>query len=452
MSHFITSNDIPREGEHLAKGVLTKPMILSGAVATVGMIISVYLLFFHDDTVANVPMDTLQGRFAYSWLYALIYFVSLTLGGAFWMILHHLTNSGWGISVRRLMEHLAGVFPWLALLAIPLLFPQVQKHLWEWMNVHRALMGEGASAYGNAKQVLHESTNPSHHLLYLKSFYMNLPFWLGRMFIYFVVLGGGILWLKKLSIAQDYDEEPCVKRLIFSRKLSAGMMVVFALIVTFFAMDLVMALDYKWFSTMFGVYYFAGCVVSSMAFLTLTSILLRRAGYLQTVMSSEHDHIMGKLIFAFVIFWAYISFDQFFLIWYANLPEETSFFILRNTGNWNTASIVLVFGYFAMPFLFLMRSDVKKNPGMMMFITIYLLVLHALDHYILIMPERGPSLTLQSDAGPTLYPAGSVVWLDLLAFVTVGAFFLFFFFRALTQTSLYPHRDPRILESANLFN
>jgi hypothetical protein len=102
---------------------------------------------------------------------------------------------------------------------------------------------------------------------------------------------------------------------------------------------------------------------------------------------------MGKLTFAFVVFWAYVSFSQYFLIWYANITEETSYFLLRNTGNWNIANIALVFGHFALPFLFLIRSDVKKKPGLMIPITIYLFVLHALDHYIIVAPERGPSLT-----------------------------------------------------------
>ena len=452
MSRFITSKDIPAGGEYIKKGQLSLLIAICGGVAVVGMLVSAYLLFFHDHTVANVPADTVQGRFAYSWLYAFIFFVSLSLGGAFWMILHHLSNSGWGVSVRRLMEHLAGVFPWMAVIAIPLFFPQVQKHLFEWMNMHREIMGAGASIYGNAKGALQQSTNPWDHLLYLKAFYMNLPFWLGRMVGYFVLLGGGIIWMRKLSIDQDNDPNPGVKRLIFSRKLAAVMMLLFAFVVTLMAFDLVMALDFKWFSTMFGVCYFAGCVLSGLALLILTSTLLSKAGYLQSVMTLEHQHALGKLAFAFVLFWGYINFSQFFLIRYGNITEETSFYILRNTGSWNTASIVLVFGYFVLPFLFLIRADVKKTPTLMIFITAYLLVFHALDHYLLIMPERGPSLTLHSAAGPSLYTAGSVVWLDLLAFVTVGAFFFFFFLRSLTQTSLYPHRDPRILESANLLN
>ena len=450
MGHFITSKDIPANGEHLKPGALSKWINISGLVALIGILVSVWLLFSNNEA-ANTASDTVAGRYAYSWLFAFAFFVSFSLGGAFWLLLHHVSNSGWGISVRRLMENLASVFPWMGLMAIPFLFPQVQQHLFEWMNRHREVM-DSVTSYGNAKEALHHSYGQFDHMLYAKSFYMNQPFWLGRMVGYFVLLGGAIYILKKLSVDQDNDPKPGVDRLKKSRRLCAAFLPIFALTATFLAFDLLKALDYKWFSTMYGVYFFAGCALNGMALLILTSILLRRAGYLQTVMSPEHHHIMGKLTFAFVVFWAYVTFSQFFLIWYANITEETSYFILRNTGNWNIANIALVFGHFALPFLFLIRQDVKKTPALMIPITIYLFILHALDHYIIVAPERGPSLTVGNEAGASLFPSGSVVWFDLLAFITVGAFFIFIYLRTFTKNSLYPSRDPRILESANLFN
>ncbi|MGJ8677558.1 MAG: hypothetical protein ACSHX0_08575 [Akkermansiaceae bacterium] len=445
MGHFITSKDIPADGEHLKKGQLSKPIMISGLVAIVGLIASVCLLFLNNE-YNNAPADNVAGRFAYSWLFAFIFFVSLPLGGCFWLLLHHMANSGWGVSVRRVMENLAAVFPWMGLLAIPFFIPSVQQHLFEWMNMHRGF--EGVGLYGNAKEALHHGHGQYDHMLYAKSFYMNLPHWAGRMVLYFVALGASMVILKKISLAQDTDPNPGIKRLVLARKCCAAFLPIFALTVTFLAFDLCKGLDFKWFSTMYGVYFFAGCAINGMALLILTTIILRNNGYLKTVMSPEHHHIMGKLTFAFVVFWAYVSFSQFFLIWYANITEETSYFLLRNTENWNIASTALVIGHFVLPFLFLIRADVKKNPKLMMPIVIYLFVLHALDHYIIVAPERGPSLT----GGAHLFASGSSVWLDILAFVTMGAFFLFFYLRSFTKNSLYPHRDPRILESANLFN
>ena len=136
MGHFITSKDIPADGEKIAKGKLAVPIMACGIVALVGLIVSACLLFINNPA-QNEASDTVAGRYAYSWLFAFTFFVSLTLGGAFWLLLHHVSNSGWGVSVRRLMEHLACVFPWMGIIAIPFFFPQVQQHLFEWMNMHR---------------------------------------------------------------------------------------------------------------------------------------------------------------------------------------------------------------------------------------------------------------------------------------------------------------------------
>ncbi|MFP6876510.1 MAG: hypothetical protein VCA37_06750, partial [Roseibacillus sp.] len=150
-------------------------------------------------------------------------------------------------------------------------------------------------------------------------------------------------------------------------------------------------------------------------------------------------------------FWAYISFDQYFLIWYANITEETRYYILRNTGWWNAVSLVLVFGHFAAPFLLLIRQDLKRRNGYMIFVACYLLVMHMFDVYHMIIPERGPSVGMVVDQEPELWLKGSFFG-DVIAFVIVGSGFLFFLLRNLSSAALYPHRDPRILESANVHN
>jgi hypothetical protein len=209
-----------------------------------------------------------------------------------------------------------------------------------------------------------------------------------------------------------------------------------------------MALDYKWFSTMYGVYFFAGCALNSMAVLILALTWLRSKGYLQTVASKEHYHIMGKLMFAFVIFWAYVSFSQFMLIWYANITEETTYFILRNTGPWWLGSISLTFLHFAVPFVLLLPHYVKKTNWMIVTLCIYILLMHVVDLYIAVIPERGVSLT----HGQELFVNHNAYLGDIVAFITVGAFFIFMFLRNIGSVNTYPNRDPRILESANLHN
>ncbi|MCB1089730.1 MAG: hypothetical protein KDM63_22000, partial [Verrucomicrobiae bacterium] len=201
-----------------------------------------------------------------------------------------------------------------------------------------------------------------------------------------------IIFLRKLSTAQDTDPQPTTKRLFQARFHSTYTLIIFALTITFTGFDFLMGLDYKWFSTMWGVYLFAGSALNSMAVIVLVAAWLKSQGHLKHVTTGEHFHIMGKLLFAFTVFWAYIAFSQFFLIWYAGITEETSYFLIRNTGNWNTAMIFLVFGHFVVPFVILLQAWLKKNPKTLSIMAVYTLAMHVLDHYLITIPERGISL------------------------------------------------------------
>ena len=384
MSHHVTSQDLPANGEQIAKKDLGLLKMVSLIVFVAGAVGS-YLMFNN---------ETWGAGYAYSWLFAFIFFITLTLGGVFWTTLHHVTNSGWGVSVRRLMENLGFVFPFMAVIALPLMVPSVQDDLYEWMNRHRIVAehpapaadshaehgGEHAEAATDTGVTAHEPGNgyksptydqliathdPHDHLLANKHWYMTIEGWLQRVVCFFVILGTGIFILRKISIDQDTDPNPTTRRLILARKVSCAVMPFFAVIATFIAFDFLMGTDYKWFSTMYGVWFFAGCALNSMAVLILTLTWLRSKGYLKVVTSPEHYHVMGKLMHAFVIFWAYVSFSQFMLIWYANITEETCYFLLRNSSdgstNWNLWSTLLVFLHFGLPFVLLLPHYAKKN-------------------------------------------------------------------------------------------
>lgn len=449
MGHRVTSADIPVDGEQLPKSKVNLVMMACGAVALVGLIASAVFLWGNPEK----PTEA-EGNFAFSWLFATFYFFTIAMGGCFWVLLHNVSNSGWGTSVRRLMENVGFVFPFMFVFAIPLLFPSVQTYLFEWMTEHK-------SAIVYAKEHgLEETTAVAgmeargykyDGMLVAKNWYLSLEFWHARFVIYFLGLGFVIWKLRKLSVDQDTCSAPGTARLFKARAMSSWGIAVFAVTLTFIGVDWIMGLDFTWFSTMWGVYIFAGSALNSMAVILISSILLRRAGFLKNVVTKEHDHLMGKLMFAFTIFWAYISFSQFFLYWYANITEETRYFILRNTENWNILSYVLVFGHFAAPFLLLLRSDFKKNNNFMLAIAGYLLFMHFLDVYHMVIPERGPSVGKIVAQDPKLWMPGAWVG-DLIAFVVVGCGFVFFLLRNITSVSLYPHRDPRILESANVHN
>lgn len=489
MAHHVTSKDLPVNGEQVKKSDLALPKRISLIVFAIGAVLSTILFF--------TPWSD---GYSYSWLFAFMFFISIALGGCFWVTLHNVTNSGWGVSVRRLMENLGFVFPFMAVIAIPLMFPGVQNDLYEWMKHHRDVNHEYVDANGDVhytdreiakyeamkalaaeddtkqakkyhkdylqiqtldeagvEKVDHNSYSSPYKgafksahksLLYYKAWYMNLPFWLTRVICFFLFLGLGIWAQRKLSIDQDTDPKPTCKRLIQTRQLSCLVMPIFAVVATFIALDFMMALDYKWFSTMYGVYFFAGCAINSMAVLILALTWLRSKGYLKIVTSKEHYHIMGKLLHAFVIFWAYVSFSQFMLIWYANITEETTYFILRNTGPWWYGSMSLTFLHFALPFALLLPHYVKKTIVLIVPICIYMLVMHAVDLYIAVIPERGVSLT----HGEDLFVSHPAFLGDIVAFITVGAFFVWAFLRNIGSTNTYPNRDPRLLESANLHN
>ena len=433
--HRVTSADIAIHGDHLDPAKVAKVKSIARAVALAGTVISLYLLFFAPEKI--------RGCFAYSWLFAFYFYLTLALGGCFWTLLHNVSNSGWGTSVRRTYENLGSTYPWLFLFGLPLLCPEVQKYLYEWMNIERAATGSVSDHLQHAN-----------HLLCSKYWFLNIPFWYGRVILWGLGMSLVITGLRRLSVAQDTDPNPGTARLFKARFHSTYTLILFAVTITFTGYDFMLGLDWKWFSTMWGVYIFAGAALNSMAVVILVCTWLKSQGHLKHVTSAEHFHIMGKLLLAFTVFWAYIGFSQFFLIWYSNQTEETSYFLIRNTGNWNVLMITLVFGHFVLPFVFLLQAWLKRNPKYLAIIAGYTLCMHVLDHYAISIPERGISLgNIKPEVFGDIQVSIPWAWTgDIFAFVTIGAAFLFLLLRALGQHSLYPNRDPRILESANCSN
>lgn len=450
---------------------------------------------------------------AYSWLFAVVFFLSLGVGGMFWTLLHHASNSGWGTVVRRLMENLGLMIPIMFFLSLPLvLLPDFKNSLWEWIpereafleaadlkaqnevpsyieaakgkvakaekelndrKAEKAAEGElkpGAASFYDTKitaaqaelyklkkeaskspeevhkKIAEKEFKHNKALLHVKRNYLNNTFWSIRFVLYALVLGGGIFLLRSFSVRQDKTGD--VKLFTRLRGMSCLILLPFAVAWTFLVVDWLMALDYAWFSTMWGVYLFAGAALNSMALLILIMTGLRKAGYLKDVITKEHYHIMGKLMHAFVIFWAYIAFSQFFLIWYANITEETKFFLIRNTGGWNTYTILfLVIGHFFLPFLVLLIRYHKTTVWIISAVCIWNLIMHMLDIYWIIIPERSVSLT-----GGERHFLPEMVKFDLLALIGVGGIFIFCLLKALGSASLYPCRDPRLDESLNLTN
>lgn len=444
MSHHVTFKDLPQGGEKFEPAKGAKLIGALGLVGAIGLAASLYFFFFNTNT------------FAYSWLFAMFFAFTLVVGGCFWILLHSVSNSSWGVAVRRIWENLANMILAMALFASPLLLPQVNQHLYEWMGHHRTA-AEHADKHNadhagdhkvTVKEELHHmaKANPHLHILVTKFGYMNLSSWFSwytRFFFYFLVLWYITRTLFGRSLKQDQDGD--IKHTIKARQFSSVILLFYALTVTFAAYDWLVGLDYSWFSTMWGVYIFAGCAWASMALSILVVIWLKSLGYMQKVVTDEHYHLMGKLLFAFTVFWAYIAFSQYFLIWYANITEETRFYLIRNTEGWRWVSIFIVVGHFIGPFLLLLSQPRKKNPFFISLVCLWVLFMHVVDIYWNVIPERGPSL-----GHGILSPHA---WIqDVAAFCAVVGTMGFLYLRSLAKHPLYPVRDPRLLESINVVN
>jgi hypothetical protein len=450
MHHSLTLDDLPRDGERLDLSKISKLNGILLVMGGLGAIVSLCYLFgvFNvHDTEGHVVVNR-QGEFAYSWLFAFFFYFTITCGGIFWTMLHHLSNSGWSVAVRRLYENLGANVKWMALFSLPfLIIPGVRDSLYEWYVTHNvaAAAHPGVGTHKALDAWVHTDHHHEAAALVGKYGYLNQTAWYIRAVLYFGFLIGLIGLLRKWSIQQDKDGD--FKHTFRARALCAFPLLLFALAVTFSAVDWVMSMDYTWFSTMWGVYIFAGGAWGAMAVSIAALNYVRSNGYLQKVVTGEHYHLMGKLLFAFTVFWAYIAFSQFFLIWYANITEETRFFLLRNTGGWWYLSNILVWGHFVASFVILLSAGRKKKTGIMYWVVAWVLLMHAVDWYWLVVPERGPSLT----HGDRLWLDGA--WIgDVIAFLTLSGLCGWAYLRRLAKASLYPCRDPRLLESVTAVN
>jgi hypothetical protein len=345
----------------------------------------------------------------HSWLVAALFVLSLALGGLFFVLTQHATSAGWSGAVRRIAENAMAAMPFVALLFAPLLLGLGELFHWS-----------------------HADAVAADPLLAHKQPYLNVPFFVARTVFYFAAWCGLAYWFGRLSRQQDRTGDHQLTRRM--RWASAPSLILFALTLTFASFDWLMSLNPHWYSTIFGVYFFAGSLVGVFAFMALVTIAQGRAGLLVEVVTVEHRHQIGQLLFAFVAFWAYIAFSQYFLIWYGNIPEETVFFAERMSGSWRMASVALALGHFIVPFFFLLPRAIKRNPAALAAASLWLLAMHLLDLYWLVMPN------LHHDGmAPNL--------LDFTALLGAGGLFLAAFGWASRRQALVPLGDPRLPES-----
>ena len=390
--------------EKLAFHLPDSPKFASGALAaaSLGVVLS----------AAGFIVD--KAHFFHSYLIAYAFWLTLALGALFFTMLHHLTGATWSVVLRRLSEILMSSILLLIFLFIPVLAGM--GYLYHWSLHDVTVLDPALSA---------------------KASYLNTWFFIARTIIYFLVWAFLARSLYRISLAQDkiFDQKQGEKM----KRISAPGMVLFAFTITFASFDWFMSLSPRWYSTVFGVYIFSGSLLAALAFITLLTIYLRRQGVLADVITVEHFHDLGKLTFTFTVFWGYIAFAQYFLIWYGNIPEETVWFRQRWGGWWQFLSLLLVFGHFVLPFLVLITRGAKRNISIMKFAAVWLLIMHWVDLYWVVMPN---------------YPrnAVSLLWTDLGAMLAIGGLFLWFLRRRLSAGPLVPINDPRLEDSIQLMS
>jgi len=358
-------------------------------------------------------------QFYFSYLVGWTFCLSLVLGALFLVTIKHLTKAYWVVTVRRIPEVLLYSFPLLIVLFIPIIFGMHDLYHWS----HEGIADPASVNYDE--------------VLAGKVSYLNTPFFLVRMAVYFAIWTYISYRLYTLSLRQDVDPDREIP--VLQRRVSGWGLPVISVTTAFASFDLLMSLDAHWFSTMFGVYFFSGSFLTSFCFTALVAILLQRSGMLKNVVTLEHYHDLGKLMFGFVVFWAYIAFSQYMLYWYGNIPEETIWFRHRLEHGWEMHSLILLVMHFFLPFLILLPRFTKRSIAVLGFMAVWLLIMQWYDLHWLSMPALHPD-----HAG--------YHWLDFTCWLGLfGVFFGAFLWR-LSRHPLVPQHDPLLGQSLEFEN
>jgi hypothetical protein len=405
-------------------------------------------------------------RFAFAYLFAFFVALSLPLGSMFFVLVLHVTKAAWGVTVRRTAEFFMRPMYLFAVLAIPLVFCIPQLFPWDETKaarhetqvaqehtdashasplaedrgfgetepaayrdppVHDAKATEGAEDRAEAEIVAH------------KHFYFSRYFFFGRLFFYliawYLIAGRLFEW------STDQDKTKALENTRASQSFAPLGIILFGLTTTFFAFDWLLSLDATWYSTMFGVQVFAQCALVQIASLILVTLKMRKDGLIdETVLNVEHYHDLGKLLFGWVVFWSYVTFAQFFLTWYSNIPDEVAWFHKRwhdNGGTWRMTSIVIITMHFFVPFWFLLSRNVKRNLPMLATGAVCMVIMHVVEVYWVVMPNYGP-------LEPKLVDLGCLM-------ATVGIY-LATVLRGMEDYSLVAVGDPRLVRALEFEN
>lgn len=435
-------------------------------------------------------------RLMLAYLVAVAFVLSISLGSLFFILIQHLTRAGWAVLIRRPAEVFALNVITVGVLAMPIVVFAFSgtASIYPWA---RGIQGDEAVVEQSTEHARHQpnptvrfvstyadadsgseaerdrakspaedssGSEPRHadnhdkhnkealqaHLYAHQTFdeltasktpWLNPTFFSLRLILYFGIWSG-MSWFY-FSASRHQDEVGGTGDTLRMERCSPPLALVFALTLTFAAFDLLMSLNPHWYSTIFGVYYFAGCAVGGFATNLLVWLVLSRIGKMPAKLSEAHFRDLGRLLFAFIFFWGYIAFSQYMLLWYANIPETTGWWAIRGASladgyrsSWGYVLVLLLFGHFIVPFLGIMSRHVKDHQSAMIGWAVFILAMHYIDLYWLVMPEFRPWIAFGLPEIGSLMLVGGLY--------CIGATYI------ATQTALVPVGDPRIAPSAAL--
>jgi len=348
-------------------------------------------------------------QFFRSYLFAFLFWAGVALGCLAVTMLHHVTGGAWGLAIRRPLESGTRTLSLVAVLFLPIAFGL--GRIYEWA---------------------HPEAVAADPILKHKSLYLNVPFFLGRAVVYFGAWLVLAYFLNRWSLEQDTSGDRAIARRL--QLFSSAGLVLYGLTVTFASVDWAMSLEPHWFSTMYGVLFIAGQGLSAFAFIIAVLVLIAGRSPLAQFVEAKHYHDLGKLMLAFVMFWAYVSFSQYLIIWAGNLPEEIPWYLRRLQGGWGWIGAALVVLHFALPFLLLLPASANRNPRILLGVACLVLFMRLVDVFWLTRPAF-------AEGGFHLH------WMDLLAPVGVGGLWLAAFFRELGKRPLLPVNDPEMQQA-----
>ena len=349
-------------------------------------------------------------QFVRSFLPAYMWMLSITLGSLGLAMVHQVSGGAWGVVIRRILGAATRTLPLLTILFIPIALGL--DALYPWADAD------------------HVATDP---ILQWKQPYLNVPFFLIRAAIYFAAWNVIAYLLNRWSVEQDETGDPAIPRKM--QVLSAGGLLAYGLTITFAAFDWLMSLEPHWFSTMYGVLVMGGQALSSMAFaIFVLAWLVRRAPF-DELITANHFHDLGNLMMGFTMLWTYFGFSQYLIIWAANIPEETEWYLHRTGYGWQYMALILVVFHFAVPFMVLLHRAIKRNAAMVSKVAALILVMRFVDLYWLTAPA------FAHGGQPHVH------WLDVVLPISLAAIWLAYFVYQLRGRALLPLYDPEFREA-----